>query len=179
MGIWDNIKNYFYQQELRIPNGNSAKRSIINFADAHTVGIVFDSSKPDNDRTIHLFAEMLKSKNKEVHLLGYVDDNKTEHKEGISVFNKKAVNWYNIPSDKEVTTFINKPFDLLLTALVEPNAALEYIAFQSKAKYRVGVYGRNKTQFYDLMIDTGGKKDLGYLLDQITHFLNQIQYDKK
>jgi len=55
------------------------------------------------------------------------------------VFNKKSLNWVGIPDDEKVNKFTAQPFDLLLACFIEPNASLEFVAYVSKAKYRVGV----------------------------------------
>jgi hypothetical protein len=112
-----------------------------------------------------------------VEVMAYLDDKKTDHKADINIFNKKAVNWYEIPIDDRVAAYCNKNFDLLICALTSENKPLEYMAYVSKAKYRVGPFAEDKTRFYDLMIQLDGKRDLNYLLQQMTHFLENIKYN--
>ena len=98
MKLWDNIRNYFYRQgvEERL-NGFHADRQISNLNDAKSVGIIYDSTNPDNDIIITKFAEHLRNDGKVVEILGYVDDKKIDHKADITVFNKRNLNWARIP----------------------------------------------------------------------------------
>lgn len=176
MGIIDQIRNYFYESVLR-QRGPGAPRRITNLADAKTIGIIYDSSMPAYDSIIARYAEGLTAKGKTVEVLAYLDDKKIESKPGINIFNKKAVNWYGIPTDDRVTAFCNKPFDVLICAITDENKPLEYMAYISKAKYRVGPFAESKTRLFDLMIQLDTKRDLGYLLQQVTHFLDNIKYN--
>jgi hypothetical protein len=177
MNIIDSIKDYFYQSVLTDRGANRPPRKITNLNDAKTIGIIYDSTNPDNDIIITKFSEMLKNKGKSVEVMAYLDDKKIDHKADINIFNKKAVNWYEIPIDDRVAAYCNKNFDLLICALTSENKPLEYMAYVSKAKYRVGPFAEDKTRFYDLMIQLDGKRDLNYLLQQMTHFLENIKYN--
>ena len=177
MNILDRIRNRLYKSVLRQRGSTRPPRAITNLNDAKTVGIIYDSSDPDHDITITKFAEMLRNKGKKFDIIAYIDDKKIDHKGDIALFNPKAVNWYGIPLDERVTTFCNKPFDLLISAVLGESKPLEYIAYLSKAKYRVGPFDEKKTYCYDLMIEMGTKTNLDYLLQQMVSFLDKIKYD--
>jgi hypothetical protein len=177
MNIVDRINNSFYQTVLKQRGSSRPKRSIINLDDAQSIGIIYDSTDPDHDISITKFAEMLRNRGKTVDIMAFINDKKVDHKGDIAIFNPKSVNWYGIPLDERVNAYCNKPFDLLICAVLEENKPLEYIAYLSKAKYRVGPFDEKKTYCYDLMIDMGGKTDLNYLLRQMVHFLESIKYN--
>ena len=177
MNIIEQIKNSFYQSVLKQRGSIRPKRIITNLNDAQAIGIIYDSSDPDRDITITKFAEMLRNKGKTVEIMAYINDKKIDHKGDVAIFNPKAVNWYGIPLDERVNAFCNKPFDLLICAILTENRPLEYIAYMSKAKYRIGPFDAKKTYCYDLMIEMGGKTDLSYLLQQMVHFLENIKYN--
>jgi hypothetical protein len=176
MNIIERIKNSLYENVLRQKGSNKAQRAIVNLNDAKSIGIIYDSTNPDHDITITKFGEMLRNKGKAVEIMAYVNDKKIDHKGDIALFNPKAVNWYGVPLDPRIATFCDKPFDLLICALLAESKPLEYIACLSKAKYRVGPFNDKKTQCYDLMIEMGTKNELGYLLQQMVHFLESIKY---
>lgn len=180
MGLWQNIRNYFYRSNLnkRLEQVKPT-RTVINLADAKCIGILYDSTDSNNDSLITRFAEGLRNhQGKEVELLGYVNDTKTESKTGISVFNKKNLSWAGVPRGQQVEEFALKKFDLLLACFPAENISLEYISYISHARWRVGAYANDKTFCYDLMINIGERKELDYLLEQMVSFLNQIKYDK-
>ena len=180
MKLWDDIRNYFYQKNIEQKlTGLNPERVITNLSDAKNIGIVYDSTNPDNDIIITKFAENLRKQSKTVDILGFVNDKKIDHKADILVFNTKNLNWMKIPNDERVENFAAKKFDLLLACFIDENFPLEYVARISKAKWRVGNYAEKKTDYYDMMINLSGKNDLQYFLEQTTHFLNQIVYDTK
>lgn len=178
MKFWDDLKNYFYQQKLNGAIRNvKAIHTVTNLTDAKTIGIVYDSTKPDNDIIITKFAEHLRAEGKTVEILGYINDPKVESKADILVFNKKALSWTGIPNSDRVKAFTDKKFDLLFAAFTGRHPALEYVAATSKAKWRLGVYTKGKTDLYDMMVMMDGKNDLQYFLNQSVYFLNEIKYD--
>lgn len=176
--FWQNIKQYFYKRALaEAVEKQKPKRQIVNLNDGKYIGIIYDSRDAANDTVVQAFAEQLRRTGKEVELLGYISDKKTETKPGIQVLHKKTLSWTGVPADKKAEAFAAKKFDLLLCCFIGYNPALEYIAATSKAKWRVGVYSKDKTEHYDMMVNTGGKADLQYLIEQMIHFLNKIIYD--
>lgn len=178
MKFWNDIQQYFYRRRINVAlQGNKAKRVLTNLNDAKSVGIVYDSTNPDNDIIITRFAETLRKLGKQVEILGFVDDNKIDHKADIQVFNIKGLSWNLVPTDPRALSFAAKKFDLLLACFVNENLPLEYLAATSEAKWRVGPFSSNKTAYYDLMINLGGKNNLTYFLDQAVDFLNRIKYD--
>ncbi len=180
MKIWDDIRNYFYKKALAEKMESAkVKRAITNLADAKTVGVIYDSTNPDNDIIITRFAENLRKQGKQVELLGFVDDKKIDHKADIQVFNKTRLTWTRVPNDPRVDAFTAKNFDLLLACFTGENFPLEFVAATAKAKWRVGPYAAGKVAYYDMMINMSGKSDLAYLLEQMVNFLNNIKYDSK
>ena len=180
MELWDNIRNYFYRKNIeKTLAGLNPKRVLTNLHDAKTVGIVYNSTNPDNDIIITKFAEHLRKEGKTVDILGFVDDKKIDHKADVLIFNPNNLSWYRTPSDERVEKFADKNFDLLLAAFTEENFPLEYVARTSKAKWRLVIFDEKKTDYYDMMINMSGKNDLQHFLEQSTHFLNKIQYDSK
>lgn len=176
--LWQNIKQYFYKRAVADTISKlKAKRSITNLKDAQTIGIIYDSRDAANDIIVARYAEQLRGMGKSVEILGYISDKKVESKPGIQVLHKKTLGWTGIPTDPKAEAFAAKNFDLLLACFIGNKPALEYIAATSKAKWRVGAYTSNKTELYELMVNTGGKADLQYLVTQMTDFLNKINYD--
>ncbi len=178
MKYWDRLKNYFYRRTLdeRVKNLN-VKHNIINWNDAKSIGIVYDSTNADNDTVIAGFAQRLREQNKVVEILGFVNDKKIDTKDGVTVFNKKNLTWTEVPDDERVEKFVAQKFDLLLGCFIGENLPLEFVTRISNARWRVGAYVENKTDCYDMMVNVSGKTELPYLIEQTTYFLNQIKYD--
>jgi hypothetical protein len=180
MKLWDDFRNYFYKKSLsKKLQEAKTERVMTNLDDARSIGIIYDSSNPDNDIILTKFAENLRKQQKTVDLIGLVNDTKTDHMADVLIFNQEKLNWMKIPKDEKVDQFTAKKFDLLIASFIEPNLTLEYVASVSKAKWKVGAYAADKTHLYDLMINLSGKNQLPYFLEQTTHFLNQVKYDSK
>lgn len=177
--VWQKIKNWAYKRALAPLLATPAAHRIINLIDAQTIGLIYNSTNPDNDIAITKFAEKLRSQGKTVEILGFVDDTKTDHKGDITVFNRKGVNWADVPTDERALRFAQKSFDLMLACYTERQAALDFLMRITKARWRVGMYDEQHTECFDMMINTGSNKDLSYLIEQTTSFLNKIHYAAK
>jgi hypothetical protein len=179
MEFWNKIKRRFYHAELlnRLKDIKPA-RSVISLSDARSIGVLYDSTNPDNDIVITRFAETLRRQNKSVEILGFINDKKIDHKDDIAIFNKADLNWYEVPRCEKAEKFAAQKFDLLLACFVESNAPLEYISCISASRWRVGVYAGDKTNCYDMMVNIAGRTELPYLLEQIVHFLNRIKQEE-
>lgn len=177
---WYNFQRYFFNRALAEAIGAAKqKHTVINLQDAKTIGILYDSTNPDNDIIITRFAEQLKHDGKTVEVMGFINDKKVDHKADILVMNPHHISWYMKPTDEKPLAFAAKNFDLLLCCFTEEVLPLEYIAAVSKARWRVGVYDDKKTALYDMMVNLNDKTGLNYLLQQMTNFLNKINYDTK
>src|SRR5580704_15586369 len=129
MKFWDRLKNYFYRRKLeRISAGITPLRSVVRLADAGSVGILFDATNPENETVILPFAEKLKSAGKEVEVLGFVNDKKTESKPGMELINRRNLSWTEAPNAPQAEKFAEKNFDLLLACYTGDCLPLEFIA---------------------------------------------------
>lgn len=175
MNFFNKIKNYFYQKSIEKTAAILANvsREMINLSEAQSIGILLDATKANDVITVTQFSDKLKAMGKEVSILAYTNTNDKENTDP-KFFNNTNINWTNIPFGEKINQFQTKKFDILISALTVENLALEYLAATSKAKFRVGLFSKNKTNFYELMINTKKNQQLDYLLQQIFHFLNVI-----
>ncbi len=180
MKLWDDIRSYFYHRNIAAKLRYSNSKSIItNLNDAKFVGIIYNGTDTANDTIIAKFADELREHGKAVDLMAYVADNKTESKLGIPMFNKKSVSWTRVPQAENALQFAEENFDLLIAAFTDQSIPLEYVVKISKAKWKVGCYTENKTDYYDLMVNMGERTDLPYFIEQAKYYLNQIKYDSR
>lgn len=154
------------------------KREMININAAKRVGVLYNATRASEIITVTQFAEKLKAEGKEIYIFGYQND-KNKEDIGLKLFNKNSVNFFGVPNDARIDGFQKIDLDILICAFKEECLPLEYIAATSKAKFRVGAFNKNKTNFFELMINTGENKDLLFLLQQTLHFLKVINKDDK
>lgn len=175
MGIFKNIKNIFYKSAVNsaVKSARNTKREMLNIDLAKKVGIIFNATKTNDVITVTQFTDKLKKENKEVYILGY-QDRKLKEETDSRLFDNKNVNWYGLPNDEKINEFQRKNLDILICAFEEECLPLEYIAATSKAKFRVGVFSKSKTNYFELMINIKKEQGLSFLLNQILHFLKVI-----
>jgi hypothetical protein len=147
----------------------------MNIEKAQKIGVLYNATKVNDVIAVTEFCDMLKATGKNVSMLGY-QNIKPQKNEPLTkgIFNRENVNWFHKPSGKDIYDFKNEHFDILICAFIDKCLPLEYIANVSLAKFRVGHFNQASIDAFELMINTGEKKDLKYLLNQINHFLKVI-----
>ncbi|MFN8276147.1 MAG: hypothetical protein U0T84_01565 [Chitinophagales bacterium] len=175
MEWFEQLKRSLFRSVIQQRKAQQAPHRLLNFDQAKTFAIIYDSTLPDNDITITKFAEQLRRVGKEVQVYGYLNDKKIDHKADIQIFNRNAVNWYGVPVDEKALGFCKKSFDVLLCATVDLIAPLEYLATFSAATCRIGAYHPAHLHCFDLMIERGSNQRLDYLLQQMESTLKKIQ----
>lgn len=171
------IKYYLYKTALNreLSKIKTIDRQMMNIDKAQKIGVLYNATKVNDVIAVTEFSDMLKNAGKNVSMLGY-QNVKPQKNEAVAmgIFNKENVNWFSKPKGKEVFDFKNQKFDILICAFIDKCLPLEYIANVSLSKFRVGHFNQASIDAFELMINTGEKKDLKYLLNQINHFLKVI-----
>lgn len=171
----ERIRTYFYNKKLSNKlKQQRSDRALLNHDQASTIGILYDSTQPDNDITITKLAEELRNVGKKVVVFGYIDDKKIDHKGDIRLLNKQTVSFAYIPDENTINPFVNQKFDLLLACFTNSNLPLEYVIALSTAKCRVGMYQPNKEFLYELMVKLQPGQGVEDLIRQIKQLLKQI-----
>jgi len=81
--------------------------------------------------------------------------------------------WLGFPKPEKVEDFMNMEFDILFNVALEQNFVLDYITLFSKAKFKVGT-SKDESNYFDLNINIGQKKDSTYLAEQQIFYLAQL-----
>ncbi len=162
---------YFLRKELLT---HAVSRKLISLANSNEIGILFDASDPDKVSVINNFAESLKKEKKKIVLLGFYNVPKKAINFNFSYFNKKDLNFFQIPKNELVKEFMERKLDILINAYTAENLPLEYISALSHASFRMGSFNKEKTYAYDFMVDMKNENDLKFLLDQYRHYLQMM-----
>jgi hypothetical protein len=177
MTLFHKIKRWFFYRVLR-QNEEETNRipKIFNIDSAKTLGIIYDASTSESTSLVTTFANTLKNKDKKVVMLGYINDKKSESSELMKLFNKTSLNWYKIPSNKEVDDFLAKDIDVLVAVHTKESLPLQYIAAHSKAKFRIGPFIEKSKSSYDWMIHCTSDTNLDSYLKQVSFYLESIKH---
>jgi hypothetical protein len=167
------IKENLYQRKLKKCNKTDRQTLSCNFETARSIGILFNASSKVDTQIVLSFKKELQIQRKKVSLMGYKDVKELNEDEKLPVFCNKDLGLNQTPKKEEVLDFIQQPFDLLIALHVDDCQPLEYIAAASAAKFRIGHYRENKTDFYDFMV-YGKSQDLRVVIKQMETYLKKI-----
>lgn len=179
MAGFDDIKKSVHKLFFKKTYAQIEKpRDFISFADAKSVGIIFNGSKEENIKTVQEYASKLKMWGKQINMLAF-SDNATTAEElktkypDIDFITQKEVTWYLKPKKFSSARFIKNNYDILLNLYIDECIPLQYVSAFSDAKFRVGSYQNNNLYCNDFLIDLKEDRTLPTLLNQIDNYLSK------
>lgn len=183
MNFTRNIKlkvgNYLLSKKLKNFN---RERHMHTLKTANTVGIIITPTDQESFEQIKRFLNYLTSKNIKVFILGYVNDKNIPNNflfwKGMSFFSRKELKWTDIPESASVTDFIDQPFDMLIDLSITEYFPVKYVSTLSKASFKIGRFGRNGEECYDLMFEIHEDASLEEYIESLTHYLNLLSNPK-
>ncbi len=150
-----------------------------NYDQASLIGILLRTEDPAMVQSIEKFVQKLTNEHKKVTILVYTpaSTNVVEFQFQHYLLTEKEIdNWGNIHS--EVTeTFINQPFDYLYCLNKEEESIFQYILAKSKAKCRIGRYGKESELFFEMMIDQKPEQGIDIFIEHALHYTKSITYN--
>ncbi len=180
MKLFNKLRQFFGNYDYRRrASGIDRNKKTVNIEDAQKIGLLYLVPDERSYEKIVDFIKNLQKQGKKVFALGFVMNKDVpsffSSSNSYSFFTLKDLNWYNKPRSTFVTNFLNEKFDLVINLSLEDIFPLQYISGLSKANMRVGKYGEDNGQYYDMMIETDKINDLGSYIEQIAHYLSIIK----
>jgi hypothetical protein len=135
--------NYFLNKGISALKRN---KKLVNINSAGSVGIIFELTDESVYYSIQKYFQRLQEKKIKVKALGYAS-NKLVTNHFLPVlsfdfFNSKQLNWFQIPKAPCVKDFVESDFDICINIASEYVFPLKYVAGMSKARLKVGAYGK-------------------------------------
>lgn len=175
-GLRKILANYTFKKQI-LESHNV--RETVNFDAAKKIGLLYDATEPRNFEIIKEYVKDMRSRQKEVLALGYVDKKELPQNQfaqlGLDFFTRKNLNWQFFPNSLEVTNFIREPFDIVMNLSENSIFPLRYIAALSKARFRVGRFDQSSIPCYDMMIEATPDTDLKQFIRQAEDYLRKIK----
>lgn len=178
MSVFKNIKRAFADRALKQEmqkNKKERKAIRFNFNEIRTVGILFDSTDPEDFELVKRYVVYLREHTKKVKVIGFFSSKNipslTYSKLEYDFFSFKELNWFGKPTTHVINNFIEEEFDLLLDLNIHDHFPLKYIASLSKAKFKVGRFKEGDEAIYDMMIDSDNTQKLKYFLRQVDTYV--------
>lgn len=144
-------------------------KKFVNLDSARTAGIVWT----DHDRkAFERLTELLDQRQIKWTDLCFVDDKTAE--KNVHQINKKDFCSHALPKNAVVEDFVNTEFDLLIDISLSPSVCAQAVRGLSRASCKVG-WSDATPDFFDLRIDVRKRPEPAFLVEQLTHYLNEIK----
>ena len=184
------LDNYLFQKRAqRYLRETSRERHFVNYNQAKTILLLFESDLQERNESIHKIISQLQQDGKKVVAWGFID--KKEVAASIlpefRILHHKQTDFFSRPLLPFLNELEGSEFDLLIDLSLKPVVALEYIAMYARALCKAGVR-KNELAIFDFMLDVDSLKasvadapetenriDETYLFSQIIFYLKSIQ----
>lgn len=160
------------------------KRFKGNISSAKTMGLLWDTSNPDDLSILSQFHQKMAERKIDVKILGYFPGNNLPNKltaiRFLTCLKKEDINITYRPVSQEAHEFINTPFDLLIDINFKNIFPLRYISCLSSAGFKVGIFDNgNENNPYDLMMEFNKTTDINTYLTEVIYYLEMINTGSK
>jgi hypothetical protein len=154
---------------------------VSNLSTAKNIGVLFNIDNMQDYEKIDPFLSFLSQHDNNIFALAYYPYKSIPADlrsiSAINIFSKEDLNWYQKPSGKFIDKFIDKEFDILIDLSSKPFFPVKYINNLAKACFKVGKSNEDGFEF-DLTIQLGEKHGENFYLDQLKHYLSNINNQK-
>lgn len=113
---------------------------------------------------------LISPKNK---IVAFTMDDKLEHNKWNTHFSPKDFGWKGKIKNTDLQTFINEPFDMMISFYKSELLHLNQIAAASKALFKVGISNEDE-RLYDLIIDVE-LKEINIFKEELKKYLNILK----
>lgn len=146
------------------------KRTIhpINLARVKTAGIIWEI---DDQDVFRMLVKQLKERGIQVRSLCFSDIHGSVH--GEVMFSPADFSFFGKVKNQEMADFIDRRFDLLIDITLAKSLEVQYVRALSRASFKVG-WSPVQPDYLDLSIDVSHRKEPSYLIEQIIHYLSEI-----
>jgi hypothetical protein len=143
------------------------------------IGIVWDSSNPEEFVYLSKFCQKMHDRNIEVRIFGYYEGKNLPDQytaiRYLTCIRKSEVNLFFIPATAEAIDFINYRFDILIDINFKKLFSLQYISSLSNAGIKVGLYeSEDGSTPFDLMMEIKRPVKIDNYLNEVLHYLEMI-----
>jgi hypothetical protein len=158
--------------------GSRRGKSVMNFADANYIGIIFNATNSENFELVKKYITYLKDYKKKVRSIGYFDLKDVPEgqlsKLEYDFISRKDLNWHYFPSGVSVSNFVKEEFDVLINLDMDDILPLHYLGAFSAAKFKTAKLNEDFQQYYDMMIDPVDNPSLKFFMRNMDVYLNMV-----
>lgn len=167
---------------ILVKKNTKIKRSVFypDINHIKNVGIVWDSSNPDDFQYLSKFYQKLSDRNIRIKVIGYypgkvLPDQYTALRY-VSFIRREEVNFFYIPVTNDALEFINFGFDVLIDINFRKILPLNYISSLSASRFKVGLSGANAQDSpFDLLMEFQNPINIENYLNEVLYYLEMIK----
>jgi hypothetical protein len=159
------------------------KKYYSNIQDVRKIGIVWDTSRPNEFSTLSKFHQKMNSRGIEVMIIGYYSDNNLPDQytalRYLNFIRRHELNIFYIPVSPDSKSFITSHMDVLIDINLSKVFPLQYVLELSDAGFKVGLLESTAQDSpLDMLMDINPPVDLDNYLTQIVEYLEMINAKK-
>jgi hypothetical protein len=176
----NNIKSYFLKREIANKHSKIVRRRrFFNLNTAKSFGVLFDASDEAVYNKVSGFVRYLQSLNKNVKAIGIVEYKELPHyimqKISFDYITSKDLTFSLKPNNVFVKDFLTSEFDILIDFNLNHNPVLVYILALSNARFKIGAYDEDLTEYYDFMLQGITEGDIAAFSKQLLFYLEELE----
>jgi hypothetical protein len=146
-----------------------------NFQTAKSAVILFDTGEPKSFPAIKEFRWHLETSGITCSAFGYVAQKEIPQEmlfwKNYSFITRKDLTWYLKPTGEATESFFALDPDILVDFTMDMPLELQYLVQLSTASFKIGCFTEEDND-YDLMINLTDNRDIGFLAEQIKHYVS-------
>lgn len=173
-GLKERIGKRVLKKKLK---GFERQVRVHNFKTARSAVILFDANEPASFPLIKDFRKYIESQGIQCKSYGFVQQKEIPQEmlfqKSFSFITKNELNWYLKPTGEVVDDFYSRNPDILFDLSMSVALELQYLVKLSKAQFKVSAYTDEEND-YDLMIKLRDQDDVGYLCEQVKHYVSLL-----
>ena len=176
----------YFKNKARISAINKVRKKLkrkmgfSNLNSIKSVGIIIRYQFNIENEALRRLLDFFKNRNVKPELLIYYPEKQAPKdmsaQDNMLLFTEKDSNWFGKPNLKELDTFTNREFDLLIDLSIKHIYSLQYIVESSKASFKVGRISYDETP-YDFVLLGDNENDSQYVKDLFSYLSKLNQYD--
>jgi hypothetical protein len=162
-----NRKKKDFLREVKVHNFQTAKSAVV----------LFGTDDPESFPAIKEFRKFIEAKEISCKAYGYVHQKEIPQEmlfwDSYSFITRNDLNWYYKPSGEVVESFYAQDPDILFDLTNHAPLELQFLVQLSTARFKIGLFTEEEND-YDLMINLTKRTDVGYLTEQIEHYVSML-----
>ena len=137
-----------------------------------SLGVILNFDEIEDFNAFNVLASRLKIHANRIKVIAYTNDTKAHGNSWDSCFNAKDFGWKGEIKNVELQTFLNEPFDVLISFYSEDHIELKLLTALSKSQFKIGIL-QSEPRLNDIIVKTQ-VKDIDVFNDEVVKYLTVL-----